>query len=586
MRKKKNDNSSSTSKHLAVKFGIRYKILVVIIPLIIVIFVFLGVTTYFSSSNGITKIAKEFLGYRLEEVFRFAQAQVLRRDSSQSEGYLGEDCRINILEYSRKFPEETVVLIPYSGNFTVDRTLFWASRTNINMEEIKKLFTLLKKHEEQAAQNPDLESSWLEYTAPDRTKRVGVFLPNIDLQAWIVMVVPYEYFYSPVYEIMKYLGVIFAVGLFISTLIVWSFVDFLTKPLKDSVSTIQAITKNMDLTRRIKISYLDEIGYLGRSFNDMIEELEKAYNQIKNYAYQAVLAKTKEEQIRFIFQKYVPSDVIDYVLNRSSEALLVGDKQIVSVLFSDIRDFTTIAEMLHPEDLVLSLNAYFTEMVNEIIQQEGIIDKFIGDAIMAVFGAPKSTPYDVDHAVAAALGMLNGIERFNAQQKSQDKITFEIGIGINTGEAVVGNIGSEQKIEFTVIGDTVNLASRLEGLTKQYKCPILISESTKNALSDKDRYFFVNVDTVRVKGKAFPVKIFEPKLKESLTAPQIMFYRRYHEALQLYFQGLFSQALPKFSALKQENPDFYLAFLYADRCTDFIEEPPQNWDGAATWGIK
>lgn len=566
---------------VSIKKGLSYKILFAVLPLLIITVFFLGVTTYFSSNNGITGIAKEFVGYKMQEVYKIAQQQLFRQ-SLLPPGEI--DVRSNVLEYAKKFTTETFIIIPFDGQFNPPSISYWSAQTNIAMDELKELHSIIDTLEKTVP--ADKRNNWLNYTTVAGVKRVGVFVPYRDLGAWLVMVLPFDFFYSPVYNVMRYILIILVISIVVTTAILLWFIRLITKPLRESVQTIQSITENIDLTRRIRVYYPDEIGALGQYFNDMIAELENAYNQVKNYAYQTVLAKRKEEQIRFIFQKYVPSDVIDHVLNRSSDSLLVGSKTKISVLFSDIRGFTSISEQLKPEDLVTSLNAYFNKMVDEILNRHGIIDKFIGDAIMAVFGAPKVRADDADNAVEASLGMIDVLQLFNEVQIQQGRIPFQIGIGINTGDAIVGNIGSEQKIDFTVIGDSVNLASRLEGLTKSYQTPILISEFTKDSLVNPSRYYFFNIDTVRVKGKDKPVKIYRPVHKKSLSAQELELFESWHEAIALYYRGSFFEALPRFQGLSRNPSLAFLASLYSDRCAYLISSPPQDWDGVTTWETK
>ncbi|MGL4367789.1 MAG: adenylate/guanylate cyclase domain-containing protein [Brevinemataceae bacterium] len=579
-----------SSKPIKINKSLRYKILFVVIPLFLISFGFLILTAYFSSNNGITNIAKEFIGYRLKDVLEFSQTSFAEQQLLEAASLVLEentDLNKKIIDYSLKLEPETLIIVPYINEEITSQSLsHWTIDTNFNQKDLQNLHTFLNENEERARINPENRNIWLEFTTCANKKYVGLFLPNIEFNAWFVLIAPREYFYYPVTNILYYFGIIATVSIIVMIVFLLFFVNFLTRPLAEFVDTICDITNTMDFGKRIKIYYLDEIGFLGQYFNIMIGELEKSYTQIKNYAYQTVLAKQKEERVRFIFQKYVPTKVIDQVLNKTSSTMLIGTKQNVTVLFSDIRDFTTISEQIQPEDLVLSLNEYFTAMVSQIIALDGLVDKFIGDAIMAIFGAPMVNEYDADRAVESALNMISELKKFNEVQRAKKKITFDIGIGLNTGNAIVGNIGSDQKLDYTVIGDPVNLGARLEGLTKSYQMPILISEFTKNAILNPDKFFFINVDTVRVKGKAFPVTIYSPLKQEDISSLQKEFYNIFHEGQHFYYEGQFTKALNIFLSLKEHPAIHSLLHLYIKRCNHLIQNPPDSWDGVETWKTK
>ena len=212
--------------------------------------------------------------------------------------------------------------------------------------------------------------------------------------------------------------------------------------------------------------------------------------------------------IKNMFSRYVsPKVVEELVKDPYAELKLGGKKQVVTVLFSDIRGFTTLSEELAPEVVVELLNEYFQTWTDVIFQHDGMVDKFIGDAIMAIFGAPVAHPDDPLQAVQAALAMQAALKELNGKWTAESKRTFKIGVGINTGEAIVGNMGSQQAMGYTVIGDAVNLASRLEGKTKDLNAEILISESTYQAVKNK-----VEVrehQDITVKGKARAMSVYE-----------------------------------------------------------------------------
>lgn len=557
---------------MKIKGKIRYKILLVVIPILILTSLVIGITAYYSSKNGITTIAKQFLGYKLQVIYKYADLRnnMLKKMGVLDDPAMKKSAYDTIAEYAKNEIDSD------TGGFAIvtsDKKLSVSTLLDIGGTEAEIIRNTIG----------DKIGGWLEFSI-GKSDKVGVFVYYSEWESYLVILEDREAFYSNVNEIVDYLIIILSASIVLASILLLYFISRITAPIKVFVNTIQNITHEMDLTKRVRIYYRDEIGVLGYYFNNMISELEGAYNQIKNYAYQTVLAKKKEEKVRFIFQKYVPQDVINAVLNLSSDSMLIGSRQEVTVLFSDIRGFTTISEGMKPEELVLSLNAYFTEMVSEIMDNKGTVDKFIGDAIMAVFGAPMVKPDDTENAIIAALGMTDALDRFNKYQREQGKVEFKIGVGLNTGDAIVGNIGSEQKIEYTVIGDTVNLASRLEGLTKKYHAPICISEFTKDSISE-EKFFCRELDNVRVKGKKKPVKIFEPMYFDA-AKENIEFYNEYHKALYLYYEGDFAKSKGMFNKLLQIKENDYLCTLYKGRCEYLELNPPAEWDGVETWTTK
>jgi len=411
----------------------------------------------------------------------------------------------------------------------------------------------------------------------DNKDRTGYYLYFEPWDWYILLSEEDTVFYQDANNIKKQVAYTLAITLAFAIVLILLFVKKVTDPIDNVVDTMKDIITSNDLSKRVKVEYDDEIGYLATWFNRMIEDLETAYNQIKEYAYKSVLAKNSEERIRHIFQKYVPAEIIDEVLRTKGEQLLVGKKQVTTILFSDIRSFTTISEKLSAEELVKSLNTYFNIMVNVIIEHKGTIDKFIGDAIMAIFGAPVKHEDDPLEAVLTGLNMIKNLHSFNKKQIALNRPPFKIGVGINTGEVVVGNIGSTQKLDYTCIGDAVNLASRLEGLTKMYGIPIIISqftyEETKTQIDARE------LDSVRVKGKLKPVKIYQP-LDDDINSEEKEAYLLFNEGINLYRNRDFQKALNIFkntySLLKNDVP----SSLYIDRCNELIKNPPgDNWDG-------
>jgi len=215
---------------------------------------------------------------------------------------------------------------------------------------------------------------------------------------------------------------------------------------------------------------------------------------------------TQEQRLMSTLCRYVTREIAEEVMKQKGQIRMGGTRAPISILFSDIRNFTTISEKYEPEKIVEFLNDYFAAMVHEIFAEQGTLDKFMGDGIMAVFGAPISRPDDPVRAVRAARGMRRSLREFNARQRLKGGIEVEIGIGISHGESISGNIGSEQRMEYTVIGDSVNLASRLEGLTKNHPYKILINDRIYEQV--KDEFQCVLIGEERVKGKAQTVQVY------------------------------------------------------------------------------
>ena len=230
---------------------------------------------------------------------------------------------------------------------------------------------------------------------------------------------------------------------------------------------------------------------------------------VGDLAWKYIVEGREKRQVKKLFSRYVSKDVYDQLVADPSLAALGGARRTMTVLFSDVRGFTAMSEKGTPEEVVGQLNEYFSRMVQVVFDHRGTVDKFVGDMVMALFGAPLDDEDHAEHAVQTALAMSTALNELNAQWQSQGRPTLDIGIGINTGEMVAGNIGSDTIMSYTVIGDAVNLGARLESLNKDYSTRIIISEATRTRL--KGRYDIHPLGDVVVKGKSKPVAIFEVK---------------------------------------------------------------------------
>jgi class 3 adenylate cyclase/DNA-binding response OmpR family regulator len=305
-----------------------------------------------------------------------------------------------------------------------------------------------------------------------------------------------------------------------------------------------------------------------------------------------------QKKTRLAFARYVPEDVMDEIIRKSQDSISQSETRNLAVLFADIRNFTKISENSSAQDLVAFLNAFFSLMGNKVIAAGGHVDKFIGDAIMAIFGVPKPLPNAPAGAIRAAIEMISALSQVDTSRITVPEGGFAIGIGINYGECVVGNIGFQDRMDYTVIGDTVNLASRLEGTTKLYRHPIIVSEYMYNAA--KELFVFRKADSVRVIGKNKIVEIYAvyaayageeaafyaarsgdageaagPGLPLS---PRLLINRelldQYNKGLKLFYMREWETARRYFlDALKIDGGD-YLSALYLERAEAYIREPP------------
>jgi adenylate cyclase len=289
-------------------------------------------------------------------------------------------------------------------------------------------------------------------------------------------------------------------------------------------------------------------------------------------------------RIRRTLEAYVSRDVVREVLDNPETYLskLGGQRANVALIVTDLRGFTTMSEEMDSAQLVTQLNEYLSLMVDDIFSKRGSVDKFIGDAILAVWGHVKSEgpAQDVLLAIEAALLMNESLRRLNAEWQNRGLRTFEMGCGINFGEVIFGNIGSSRKMEPTVIGDAVNVTSRLEGLTKDYGRPILLGEAAADLAGDTFRFQYV--DRVTLKGKTKPLRVYSivSRRGAALDPKTEAYLEAYDRAQASYSAGDVKEALVLFENGLLHSPDDSLLRLYIERCTTFLERPsPTEWTG-------
>jgi len=301
---------------------------------------------------------------------------------------------------------------------------------------------------------------------------------------------------------------------------------------------------------------------------------------------QRFLAEERERlRIRKAFESYVAPAVVQEMLKHPEALRLGGERRVISVLFTDIRGFTTMSEDLDPEALVKLLHDFLNPMSNIIIDRGGTIDKYMGDAIMALFGAPLEQPDHARQACRAALRMEDTLEELNRQWAKQGRPPLKIGVGVNSGPVAVGNMGSDRLFDYTAIGDNVNLASRLEGLTKYYGTNILISQATAEAV--ENGFILRDVDRVKVKGKAQASGIFEV-MGEGEPDPELArFLTAYHQGLALYRQMRWPDSIAAFEKALEVQPDDAPSRRYLALARKHQETPPHpEWEAITVMDEK
>jgi len=304
-----------------------------------------------------------------------------------------------------------------------------------------------------------------------------------------------------------------------------------------------------------------------------------------NMSYGFFVESRGKRQLTGLFGQYVPPELVDEMAKDPTQISMEGVSREMTVLFSDARGFTTISEGLDPKELTQLMNEYLSPMTFVIQKHRGTIDKYMGDAIMAFWGAPLPDPDHARHALQAALGMIEELKVLQTAFVAKGWPPIKIGVGLNTGTMTVGNMGSSFRMAYTAMGDAVNLGSRLESITKQYGVYIIVSEFTRAKVPD---YVYRELDKIRVKGKDEPVTIFEPIGQEgTVDSATLATLEQYHQAAALYHAQKWDEAEAAFTALHEADPDRYLYKVYLERIAEFRANPPgEDWDGVYTFKIK
>ncbi|MBI3903158.1 MAG: adenylate/guanylate cyclase domain-containing protein [Nitrosomonadales bacterium] len=298
-----------------------------------------------------------------------------------------------------------------------------------------------------------------------------------------------------------------------------------------------------------------------------------------------VESRTKR-QITGLFGKYVPGELVDEMLKHPEQVVsMEGESREMSILFSDVRGFTTISEGLDPRELSQLMNEFLTPLSRVVYKHHGKVDKYMGDCIMAFWGAPSPDPQHARNAMLAGIEMQQTLRELQPHFKARGWPEIHVGVGINTGKVSVGNMGSEVRVAYTVMGDAVNLASRLEGITRQYGVGVIVGEDTRNAVTD---FVYRELDHVRVKGKDKPVAIYEPLGPSAQVDKAVLEeLRLFQQALKLYRKQEWEQAELQLYNLQRLYPECNLYGVYAERVAHYRNDPPgADWDGVFVFQAK
>jgi len=292
-----------------------------------------------------------------------------------------------------------------------------------------------------------------------------------------------------------------------------------------------------------------------------------------------------KRQLAHLFGQYVPPELVDEMSAKMDDINLDGEMRDMSVLFSDVRGFTTISESLEPKELTSYINAFLTPITKVIHDNRGTIDKYMGDAVMAFWGAPLEDKQHALHALNAAIAIVERMKSLREEFTEKQWPQIYVGVGVNTGIMNVGNKGSEFRVDYTILGDAVNLGSRLEGLTKVYDVDIITSEFTKHEVPE---YEYRELDRVRVKGKEKPVTIYEPLgLLENISKEERKLLRQFHIGIKQYRAQNWDAAEREIFTLSQLEPQRKIYKIYLDRIMFYRKNPPAaDWDGSFTHTSK
>ncbi len=473
-----------------------------------------------------------------------------------------------ILDKSRKSPEvihKNEVLINWYGKGGPEGTFKYYSIASIILSEVKL------ENGEMPIVNPSVmrdkivfiggtAPSLLDYNATPMSK-LGIF-PSMEIHATVLNNLLKDDFLFVIPEIVLILFNLFVI-LFVGYLIL--FYQKIYRSVAYSIALLLVLIFISEGLFLINIQ-LPVISTIFDVLLTLIASLIIVY----------VFEGREKRELKQLFSKYVSPAIVDEIIKNSNQIDLTGREITATVFFSDIEGFTSISEKLEPKELVYYLNQYFEKVSDVILDHKAMLDKYIGDGIMAIYGAPLLTE---DHAIQACKTALLIQKELNTIKLDDNLPVFVTRIGLNTGKMILGNIGTSRRMDFTAIGDAVNLSSRLEGMNKVFGTNILAAEST--VLLCEEEFIFREIDLIAVKGKEKPVRVYELIESKDLIAPNLIKFINYFEnGLELYRERKWEKAKESFINAHKIRPSDKACSVYIQRCDDFlIKEPDENWNG-------
>lgn len=359
-------------------------------------------------------------------------------------------------------------------------------------------------------------------------------------------------------QVLIVITLIASIILLLGIILVWFVSRLISKPIRKIADEAIAI-KQLDFSQIYPIkNFIEEIEYMQDAFSAMVQSLKS-------------------------FSRYVSFNLVKKLVTSGDIAHVGGENKEITFLFSDINGFTSLSENMTPQNLMSYLSDYFQGMSKVILEHKGTVDKYIGDGIMAFWGAPVDDLEHAFHACTSALLMQDALASLNTNWKAKQKPEISIRIGINTGSTIVGNVGSDDKLSYTALGDSVNLCSRLQDLNKIYGTKIVVSGSTFNLV--KNHFKFRFLDQVAVRGKSKAIFAYELLINNHPTLKNLEHYNtEFKTAFTFYQQSKWDEAIKIFEDLAKTNPGDKLLKIYIERCLNFKNTPPSNWDGI--WRIQ